>query len=308
MNKKRAIKGGVLLLLILILTAYHLVFGYIKPIKLTHQITVLQRTSVLSQIGANVVVYSSDSASMVVDTQLKPLASSTLAKINTLTDQPLSAVVITHWHPDHSGGISVFSEITEVIAHENVAAILSKPQRGFGLSKPGSIHEFETRTTDSLPTRSFKDKLILKLGSDEISLVHFPKAHTNGDAVVYFKTDKVVAIGDLVWPGSFPFVDVHNGGTAAGLEAALQTLIASTNLKYQFVPGHGNTLNYQEIEQYLNMVRSTRQWVTGLQDQGQSLEQIMAAGLPPQYSQWSSALVPTHQWIKMIYRSRGLSN
>ena len=62
----------------------------------------------------------------------------------------------------------------------------------------------------------FEHNLILASG--KISVIHHPNSHTGGDLVITFHHDKIVAIGDLVWPGSFPFVDVENGGSVLGLE------------------------------------------------------------------------------------------
>ena len=109
MTKKRIAGCVAILLLMLAGLAYHFIFGYVEATQITNQIIVLTRKNVLNQIGGNVVVYNNAQGSIVVDTQLPALASSTRSKVAALATTPPAKVLITHWHPDHSGGISAFS-------------------------------------------------------------------------------------------------------------------------------------------------------------------------------------------------------
>lgn len=307
MTKKRIGISIVVVVLFFAGLAYHFVFGYVELTTINNEITVLTRKSAFSQIGANVVVYEDAQRTIVVDTQLSPFASSTRSKIDALTTKPLATVLITHWHPDHSGGISAFSSDTEVIAHENVRRRLSVPQEGFGLTKPGSHHEFAARSADGLPNRTVVDRLDLQTESTAVNVIHYPEAHTDGDLVVIFQSSQVAVIGDLVWPNSFPYVDVHNGGSVAGLESALQALLAESKSGYRFIPGHGETLTFDDVAAYLDMVRRTRRWVETQLDEGETVDQIAASNLPDEWDKWSNSLVPSSVWVKMIHDSRRVS-
>ena len=149
MKVKRVVGIVAVTTVVLAGVAYHFLFGYLVVVQVSGPVYVLQRANVLFPIGANVVVYAGDEETIVVDTQLQPVASSTRAKIEGFSDAPVTKVVVTHWHPDHSGGISVYSSNSEVIAHHNVLRRLSRPQEGFGLTKPGSHHEFAPRTSNT---------------------------------------------------------------------------------------------------------------------------------------------------------------
>ena len=284
--------------------AYHFLFGYLTVVQVSGPVHVLQRANVLFPIGANVVVYAGDEETIVVDTQLQPVASFTRAKIEGFSDARVTKVVVTHWHPDHSGGISVYSSNSEVIAHHNVLRRLSRPQEGFGLTKPGSHHEFAPRTSRGLPNKPIDARLEFPANASNVEVVHYPRAHTDGDLAVFFGDAQVVALGDLVWPASFPFVDVHNGGSATGIESALRAIIGRTTPTYRFVPGHGATLSFDDVVDYLEMVRQTREWVESQLDEGLSVDQILASGLPAKWGHWGSALVPGAVWIRMIIDSR----
>lgn len=301
MTRSRVWIGALVLLLGLIGFGYYMVFGKALTERVTDRIVVLRRENLIGQIGANVIVYSNGSAGVVVDAQLQALGSATRSDVARHADP--AVLLITHWHPDHSGGIDAFSSDTRVIAHENVLARLSAPQQGFGLTKPGSVHRFDARTQGGLPTETVRQRLSLATGPATIELVHLPTAHTDGDLVVRFPEGNVVAVGDLVWPGSFPYVDIHNGGSVPGLESALATILAGSKTGDRFIPGHGATLSYDEFADYVEMVTQTRRWVETEHANGRSQEQILASGLPQQWHMWSSRLVPTPEWIKAILAS-----
>ncbi len=289
-------------------SGYHFVIGYVVPTNINDKITVLTRKNVFAQIGANVVVYEDAEGTVVVDAQLPPLAALTRSHIEALVTKPITTVLITHWHPDHSGGISAFSSDAEIIAHENAAQRLSAPQEGFGLTKPESHHQFAARSADGLPNRTFVDSLDLQTESTDVKVVHYPVAHTDGDLVVIFPSSQVAVIGDLVWPNSFPYVDVHNGGSVAGLEAALKELLAVSEPGYRFIPGHGTPLSFEDVAAYLDMVSRTRRWVETQLDEGLTIDQIAASGLADEWDQWGSSLVPASVWIKMIQESRSVQS
>ena len=307
MTRKRIGTGILVLIFVLAGLAYHVIFGYVEVTQLGREITVLTRKNAFSQIGANVVVYEDVRGTIVIDTQLSLFASSTRSHIDALALQSIATVLITHWHPDHSGGIPAFSSDTDVIAHENVVRRLSAPQEGFGLTKPGSHHEFAARSADGLPNQTVLDVLDLQTEATLINVIHYPRAHTDGDLAVIFQSSQVAVIGDLVWPNSFPYVDVHNGGSVAGLESALQALLAESNSGYRFIPGHGSMLTFDDVAAYLDMVSRTRRWVEAQLDMGKTVDQIASSSLPDEWHQWSSSLVPSSVWVKMIHDSRRAS-
>ncbi len=297
--------GGVVAaaLLVSAAAAYHFFFGYGGLTRVTDSVAVLTQRNVLDQIGANVVVYADGETGIVVDTQLQPLAGSKRERAEEIARAPIGLVVVTHWHPDHSGGIERYSVDTEVVAHENVFDRLSRPQQGFGLTKPGSHHTFPARTAAGLPTRAISGSFEFPTGQGAIRVVHYPRAHTDSDLVVYFDVEKVAAVGDLIWPGAFPYVDVHNGGTVAGLERALGKLLTEAAKDFRFIPGHGGVLDYDEVDAYRTMIRETRRFAEPRFVSGASADEIIAAGLPEDWAAWSSDLVPARVWLEMIAAS-----
>ncbi|MGI9289045.1 MAG: MBL fold metallo-hydrolase [Pseudomonadales bacterium] len=303
MTIKRLLIVTVTLAVVVAAAGFHWLFGYSQHKQLGDKVTVLHRKNLIHQIGANVTVYADSGVLLVVDTQLKPVSSATRSKVEATFAGSIAKVVVTHWHPDHSGGISAYSGDTDIYAHENVVHRLSQAQEGFGLTKPGSHHQFKARNSDGLPNQVIGSGEPIPVGAATVAVIHYPRAHTDGDLVVFFHDAKSVAIGDLVWAQSFPYIDVHNGGTARGLEAALQEIIDQSQPGYQFIPGHGHVMTFKAVVDHLKAINGSRLWVESHIQQGRSLAEIIDIGLPERWSRWSSELVPPSEWITMIYQS-----
>lgn len=304
MKIRRTLGVAGIVIVVLAVAAYHFIFGYVVVQPVADSLTVLHRKNVVRQIGANITVYAGPEETIVVDTQLKPMASSMRSKVEALSESPITKVLVTHWHPDHSGGIAAYSGDAEVIAHTNVLQRLSVQQEGFGLTKPGSHHVFAARDSDGLPGTVVESQVSLPVDATTAEVIHFPNAHTDGDLAIFFHASEVAVLGDLIWPDSFPFVDVHNGGSVEGLESALQAILLQSTPAYRFVPGHGAMLSYDDVVVHLDRVSRTRQWVESRLDDGSTVSQIIDAGLPDEWEQWSSELVPSAVWVKMIHDSR----
>jgi cyclase len=76
--------------------------------------------------GANLVVIVNDKDVLLVDTGTTPRSARALvADIKRLTDKPITTVVNTHWHYDHTDGNSVFAPTAQIIATEYVRRQLS---------------------------------------------------------------------------------------------------------------------------------------------------------------------------------------
>lgn len=304
MNVKRISAITATVIVVAVAVTYHFLIGYAVEEHPDEFVKILQRKNLFHQIGANVIAYTDSKETIVVDTQLRPLAQKTRSYIESVSNNPISKVLVTHWHPDHSGGIGVYSADTEIIAHTNVLLRLSEPQEGFGLTNPGSHHQFPPRAADGLPSDTVDSLFDFQVNSTTVSVVHYPNAHTDGDLVIFFHGSQIVAIGDLIWPKSFPFIDVHNGGSVAGLESSLEAIIESSKATYRFIPGHGPILTLEDVVEYRQMVAQTRQWVELQLDEGRSVDEIIESGLPATWDQWASRLVPAEAWIRMIADSR----
>ncbi len=293
----------VALLIILGLVGYTQIFGFTRSVKVRGTVFLVYNSGGFSRIGANVIAIDAGDAWVVFDTHLGPLAKGALGKIKSIKNAPVRYVFNSHWHPDHSGGNVIFTGEAEIVAHQNTGAILSSVHEGFGLTRPGSYRQYKAVQSAALPETLIGDQQKFEIGTLQMDVVHYPAAHTNGDLVLYADQLEIVALGDLVWPAGFPFVDVHNGGSAKGIAYALKDILARTNDQYVYLMGHGTPYSAAQMKDYILMVDQTIAYVAAQKASGKSLKQIQAQGLPEKWLSWETRLNPQEQWIRMIFET-----
>jgi len=150
-------------------------------------------------------------------------------KVRGLTTQPVKYLLNTHHHMDHAGGNEAMVAVTEIIAHRNVRENFLRNKQ------PGA------------PRVVFTDQASVHLGGVEVQARYLGRGHTNGDAVIYFPSLRVVHTGDLVIDG-MPVIDYNNGGSALEYEDTLDNLL---QLDFDIViPGHGRLLTKDDVRAY----------------------------------------------------------
>ncbi len=205
-------------------------------------------------------------------------------------------LINTHWHSDHTDGNKVFGPGSIIVAHENVRALLAKPQSLMG-------QKTQPLPAGALPTITYSDKLALYAGDTQIRLVHYPHAHTNGDTVVFIDKDKVVHMGDMFSNGLFPFLDVANGGDIENWVRQLDAILAALPADAKIIPGHGPLAAVADLRAFRQMLFDSGETVRRQIKEGKTLDQIKAAGLPNRFAPWTKGFLTTPQWLEMVYNS-----
>jgi glyoxylase-like metal-dependent hydrolase (beta-lactamase superfamily II) len=153
------------------------------------------------------------------------------------------------------------------------------------------------------------------LNGEGIEILHQPAAHTDGDAVVFFRRSDVVVAGDILDTTRFPVIDVPRGGSIEGEIAALTKIvdlaIPSVPIVWReagtiVIPGHGRLCDQLDVVEYRDMVSIIRDRVRDLMDAGMTLEQVKSASPARGYTRrYGSDSGPwtTNQFIEAIYTS-----
>ena len=254
----------------------------------------------LKGAGGNLGLVVGEDRAFLVDDQYAPLVPKIRAAIAAITDKPVSFVLNTHWHGDHTGGNEAFAEAGAiVVAHDNVRTRLSSDQfvAAFDRTVPAAPKA-------ALPVVTFNDQVTFHVGGHTVQAIHVPSGHTDGDAIVHLKEVDVIHTGDLVFYGLYPVVDYSNGGSLKGMADATARLLAMSDENTRFIPGHGPVVvGHREIAEYLEMLRVVHARLETLIGQGKTLEQVLAAKPTAEYdAQWGKGFLPPDRWVTINYQ------
>lgn len=259
-------------------------------------------TYVLFGAGGNIGLSIGDDAVFVIDDQFAPLTPKISAAIKALTDKPVKFLMNTHWHGDHTGGNENFGKQgVLIIAQENVRKRLSSDQFIEYLRSKA-----EAQPKAALPVVTFAQDVTFYLNGDEIKAFHVPKAHTDGDSIIHFKNSNVIHMGDTYFNGFYPFIDTSSGGTAEGVVAAADRVLAIADDKTRIIPGHGPVSNKAELKTYRDMVATISGRVAALVKQGKKLDEIVAAKPTAEFDErWGKGFIPPPKFIEMLAGPQG---
>jgi glyoxylase-like metal-dependent hydrolase (beta-lactamase superfamily II) len=116
---------------------------------------------------------------------------------------------------------------------------------------------------------TFADKLTVHL-DPYTAEVYFPgKAHTSGDALVYFPSQRAIAMGDLFLNTSSPAMDA---GSAENWIHALDEALARP--LDAVVPGHFDLATKKELQRFRDYLNDLFAQVEALFEKGATLEEI----------------------------------
>ncbi|MEM7526833.1 MAG: quinoprotein relay system zinc metallohydrolase 2 [Pseudomonadota bacterium] len=157
-----------------------------------------------------------------------------LAAIRLLTDKPVSHAVITHMHPDHALGASVFAEVgAEIVGHARLPRALGARAANYLEAAERLMGPAFAGTAIAIPTITVEDRMEIDLGGRVLTLEAHPTAHTDNDLTVWDAETGTWFLGDLLFLGHLPVVD----GSLLGW-LALDTSLADRDAA-RVVPGHG---------------------------------------------------------------------
>lgn len=224
--------------------------------------------AVLFGSGGNIGVSYGADGTVLIDDQFAPLTPKIEAAIAALGATPVRFLLNTHWHGDHSGGNENFGKAGALImAHDHVRERMAADQ-----AKDG-----KTAAPAALPVVTYHDGIVLHLNGSSVRTIHAPHAHTDGDSIIIWKGANVVHMGDTFFNQvSLPYVDLGSGGSAQGVLAAANRVLAMIDDKTVVIPGHGPVSNKAGLTAYRDMLADVIGRVAGARAAGKSLEEVIA--------------------------------
>ena len=190
-----------------------------------------------------------------VDAQFPQLSEKLMTAIKKVSDGRIKFLVNTHHHPDHTSGDANFAMMGAVIlARDELRAHLAAAN-----NPPPAA---------GLPVITYSGQVTVHMNGEDVQLVPVPKAHTDGDTMVYFPKSDVLMVGDFYRSIQYPNIDRNNGGSLKGLIEGLNAVIALAKPTTKIVPGHGPVVDKNTVAANRDMIVTIRDRVSALIAQG----------------------------------------
>ena len=250
--------------------------------KLSDNLYVIRGSDPKAFVGGNTAVFIQANGVVLVDSKVPGWGQPLIEKVKELTGKPITTLINTHTHFDHTGGNPDFPATVEVVTHENTARYMKEnnPVSGLKLDVPNVFKDSGGR---GLPKRTFKDRLTLGSGNDRIELYYFGRAHTGGDAFIVFPVARALHTGDAFPNKGVPIMDANNGGSGVEYPDTIAKAAALPNID-TVITGHANTtLTMADVKEYADFNRSFLEHVRAAKKAGQTMEQAIGWKVPERF-------------------------
>jgi cyclase len=234
--------------------------------------------------GGNTAVFITTNGVVVVDAKNPGWGKPILDKIKTLTNKPITTLINTHTHGDHVSGNVEFPTTVDIIVQENTKTNMQKmiPNSTAADQTVPKQTIFQENGGRGMPKRTFKDKMKLFKGADEVDLYYFGRGHTNGDAWVVFPALRVVHAGDIFSGKNLPLLDANNGGSAALIADSLQKGLDTLKNVDTIITGHSTQMTMADLKEYIAFNREFMNDVRTAKAAGKSVDEIAGSWKMPE--------------------------
>ncbi|MEO3944966.1 MBL fold metallo-hydrolase [Gorillibacterium sp. CAU 1737] len=231
-----------------------------------------------------------------------------------LTGNPVSYVINTHWHSDHTSGNQVFVPTAQIISTSTTREIMDTFSRkrlahyqentAMLVQAIDDLEEQIQQETDeklkremvwenatdrefvnmlpnlvhTLPTITYDKQMTLHGRDRSIQLLTFGGGHTQSDTIVYIPEYKIAVMGDLVLSNHHPVLANANPQEWLTILEQVEWLDVET-----IVPGHGEVCSLQELHAVKGYITDLWAIVTEAVHSKKNLEEIE---VPEKYRDW----------------------
>ena len=247
--------------------------------------------------GGNTGIFITSQGVVVVDTKLATWGSMILNKVKSVTNKPVTTIINTHTHFDHSGSNAEFPASIDFVAHENAKRSMMQTPC------PAVTSCFTGDNAKFLPKQTVKDKLSLFSGKDQIDLYFFGPGHTDGDIFVVFPALRAMQAGDMFQLKWLPFIDPANGGSGVAFPQTLTKAVAGIKNVDTIITGHGPILQWSDLVEHAAVLGDFLQTARKGIAARQSAEQLAKAyKIPAKYTGYTTDDDRVKGNFEMIYK------
>jgi cyclase len=222
--------------------------------------------------GGTIGVLAGPDGVFMVDAQFAPLGDKIVAAIRQISDGRIRFLVNTHVHGDHTGGNeNIARQGAAIIARENLRVRLMKPAPQAN-GQPGV-----PAPPLALPVLTYDAPITIHMNGEDVQLIPVPRAHTDGDTMVYFPNANVIMTGDFYRSTGYPNIDRANGGTMDGMLAGFDAIVKLGRPDTRIIPGHGAIVDKTAVTAHKAMMMAVRDKVAALVRQNKTQDEVIAA-------------------------------
>jgi len=255
--------------------------------------------TVLGGAGGNIAVLSAKDGKLIVDSGYSSCRLQLAAALAAINADPISILINTHWHLDHTDGNDwMHSAGATIWAHENTRYRMSTTQHIAAINAT-----IPPAPAGALPTVLFNSYRTLSDTITTVKLTEYGPAHTDTDISVYFTEADVLHTGDTWFNGFYPFIDYSTGGNINGMVLATERNLAAAGTDTIIIPGHGPVGNKAQLAESHEMLLTVRDKVASLKKQGLSLEATQAAKPTASYdAKYGGGFLAPDLFVMLVYQ------
>jgi glyoxylase-like metal-dependent hydrolase (beta-lactamase superfamily II) len=217
--------------------------------------------------GGNVGVFVTGTGVVLVDTKLAAWGDTFLNRVKSVSNKPVTMIINTHTHADHTGNNDKFGANVEFVVHENTKTNMAK------------MDAFKGDKAQFLPKRTFRDRLTLGKGVEQIDLYYFGRGHTDGDTWVVFPSLRVLQTGDLFAWKDGPRIDRPNGGSGLQYPQTIAKALATLKNIDTVVPGHSPLMKMADVQEYQRYTAELAKTAQDAKRAGKSVDEAATAAI-----------------------------
>ena len=214
--------------------------------------------------GGNAAVFITDGGVTLVDTKLPGFGQTMLDRIKTVTTKPVTRIINTHAHGDHTSNNGFFGANVEIIVQENAKSVMAK------------LPEWSGANAQHLPNKTYRDKLTVGTGKDQIDLYYFGPGHTSGDTFVVFPALRTMHVGDMFAWKALPYVDTGAGGSVVAQPASLGKLVSTVKNVDTIINGHIPVSTWNDLKEYAAFTKDFVAFAERAMKAGKTVDQAAA--------------------------------